>query len=387
LEAQVYCGCGSPKLAEATDGESARVCNDCGRPFQPELAALAGEELAESIAEKPTSPPPTESALVAADLAEDHADDTPLVTHAGLPVSEDDVFFVQPPPQIGRLLSAHTSLNLANPPTPLRKKLTISLLVYAFLIAVASSLVLAFPSPYRSISSQLLGGWACVSVVSFFLFSFPLLFWGRKLECTFVGTHGVASAERKGSSQIVQSKKWLEFRQAAYLLGGQQTNYWNGVYVGTMYHYAWVDSKGEILFVIEGTFKAKDGQPEPGNPIYFALAAEDAWTRHLHLRIAQRKQETGKDDLRFRLGKSGELRLTRTGVVIRRDGIEHELRRGEIGRITVGTDNLTFEEVGAKQGWFRKEGFHSFPFSMLANGRFFLEVVEEYLGVPVDEAT
>ncbi len=276
--------------------------------------------------------------------------------HAGVAVEPDQDFFADPPPEIGEVLSAESSLRVGKKPWK-----TSSRIVIAGLAGWAGSMILHTFEPNVVLEAIL---FASLSLVAWFLTRFSG-------SCSFVGGTGACRFTCKGNRNRVSRKDLFLFEEAAELRTSQTRHYHNGIYTGTQYKFSWTDETGRVIFKLSGTYRGEKAPPKPKDPFHFAVSTEAAWTVHILGRLSQEKEETGL--ARFRLSGNNWVAVGDGHLQISRKGIVERLEFAEIGDVSIDSGVVKIKRVDAKEGWFSSTGVHKFPYDSMANFQAFAQ--------------
>jgi hypothetical protein len=373
------CSCGKAVQVGDEFAGQAGQCPSCGQTVQ---IPGGGEftEQAPPIVPRSTGikPAPWEELPRLDALPAPDDDVARLMTHAGLLVEPNDDFFVDAPPEIGRLYSAFTTLRKRDKPMAPGSWTMLGIVVFS---VVSSLAVLAI----RELTGGLqpAGNMIVIAVIGALiggLFAGVAMWWMRfRHTCTYVGANGIALFQCSGKAErIVRSEVFL-FEAAAELRIAQTRQYTNGVYTGTDYAFTWSDERGAVVYTLAGRYRSEAGTPPPGDPFHFALAAENAWT--LHLFRAIERILTGNELLFFGLKGGDYLQLGQGLFILVQGGKSVELRSEQIEKMTIGDGVISVWQTGAKAGWFVNKGIHQFMYADLGNARFFLFALEKLLGI------
>ena len=225
------------------------------------LAGRRDRERAIAIRAATTLPPPPESPPWTP---------PPGVTdHLGEPLGFDADFFVPPPPEIGAIRTADTSLALGGQGLSQWLRVERTLAVGLFAGSVAWLLMkLAEP---RDESAWWIGGVLCG-------WGAGLLAWGKERyrhACYYVGAHGVARFEAAGAwGTIVEAERFL-FADAADVrvtLTGREHGW-------TDFRFDWLDADGRVVFQIAGAYHGHFTGRNPWTDLLYqwGWAAREAW--------------------------------------------------------------------------------------------------------------
>jgi hypothetical protein len=183
---------------------------------------------------------------------------TVLAAHGGVPLQQDSDFFHPPPREIGRVLSAETSLR-------------------------------------RSETGRT-------------LFGLLPKFLGSGYSCSYVGEAGIARFSLKLPRENQRGGQVLRFAEVTDLRASWEERFAAGRYTDSAVNLAWLDTAGTPTFGFFGSFMGAN--PAASAQWRFADAAEDAWTQFL-LRGAGREAMRGTGHLDFRLLSGGQVRIGR----------------------------------------------------------------------------
>lgn len=287
-----------------------------------------------------------------------------VTQHSGDPIPQDFVFFAAPPPEIGEVLTARTTLTSKK-----RPKSPMSRLLLGGLLGSLAYAGLGF-----------LGVEAGWQIAAFF--GLLILVWlvtGFTHKVSYVGKEGVARLTCKGRVDRIVKSEVFRFDEAAELRTGQTRQYVNGVYSGTSYHFTWTDANGRKRFKLSGSYHGEKKPPKAKDQFHFAASAETAWSLHLLDRAQQELELTGA--LRFGLGGSDWVAVGPGFLILNRKGNQERWESSEIGGINAGDGVLKIKRIDAKEGWFSSKGVFQFSYQQMANARLFLIAIDRLLNV------
>lgn len=355
----VTCRCG--RVLQAPDSEAGKtaLCPACSATVLVTQTGTAA-----------SSPPPEPVTPPSVPL--------PDLSHAGYPLKPDLKFFVDPPTEIGTLLSADSTLLQGQVPMTNAVRWVMSVLFGVVVGAIAGAGVSVYA---RGLNDNVYLTMALTTPAVIGL-SYACIRFSHR--CTFVGTDGVATFDCSGSIDRV-SERLLRFDDAVELRVSRTRNYHTSAlgtdYLGTSYHYYWTNKRNETLFSLRGGYKSEADEPPPDNEYYLAVAAESAWTDHLS-RNLDRVMGKGRS-IRFGLSRNDCIRLSPTELEITIGGRKASLDARDIECVEIVNGRVSVREVGGKRGWFSNKGIHDFPYEDLGNAQFFLYAVQQVLRVPI----
>jgi hypothetical protein len=296
-----------------------------------------------------------------------------FLDHDGKVPSQPFEFFFPAPPEIGKIISARSSLRVGKRPLPPLARFGINLLIpVVFFLVVYVIAQCAAENPNERWTFQALGGVLAV-------LAFPILLLANrtpKSVCSYVGQEGVAisTARRRTGPPKTQL---LFYKDAAELIAAQTRHHYNGVYTGTTYAYAWTDFDGETILKLKGKYYAKKGKlPKSKSPYHLARMAEIVWSQVLTARADHCLKEEGS--IPFRVDKSRVVRVGPGFIEFHFGGDPVRVTKDEIAKVTLGGGNFSFQHKDAK--WFSRQGKFSFQYGKMANAKMFLRALEKLMG-------
>ncbi len=365
----ISCACGRRlRIAEEHAGRQGK-CPACGRTF--DLPAAAPEEVIDAAAALTTQPAPP----LAVEPAPAEEAPQEVRNHNGDPLSEDIEFFVPPPPEIGPVLTAYSTLRRGVHPRPAAFRAGLAMLVGGAALVFTALLVAAArprgAAPYvfwPSLAGLLAAG------IAFLATRF-------RHQCSYVGREGVARFWCAGDTDRLTRTEVFLFRDAAEMRTSQVRQYVNGAYTGTDYTFTWTDVAGQKRYVFRGRYHSAKGTPKAKDPFHFGRSAEMAWSGYL-LPGAFRQLDMDGAVL-FLLHRGNWIRLTRSGLLFHFGGKEEEWDARDLACVSVESGVVRVKRNDAREGWFSSSGVLKFDFTSLGNAQLFFFLVERVLGVPV----
>ncbi len=375
------CGCGKKlRIDDRFAGQKGR-CPACGQTID-----IPAED------QPPPPPPPQvrpvppplpqeaytgpEEVLPQVTLASPAAEpvaDAPLTNHGGGDIPEDADFFIDPPPEIGLLTSAHTNMRQGDEPwSPAART---SWCVLGAAIGVLIGVLLAILTKTKNpglLALWPLGLGAIGPLIPFLLTRF-------KRRCTYVGREGLARFVCTGHRDKLGTAEVFLFRDAMALRTAQTRHYTNGAYQGTNYSFTWTDIAGVKRYVISGRHNSEKGTPALTHEYYYAAAAEFAWTLHLLGQMEAKLTLGGA--VTFNLNQHDWVRVSPGHLRFSFKGDTIDCPVEEIGQARVDQGMFIIKRVDAREGWFSSEGVFKFPYSQLANAQLFLILLDKVAGV------
>jgi hypothetical protein len=295
-------------------------------------------------------------------------DNEGIIGHAGQPLTDEWVFPVSPPPEIGPIRTAGTTVR-AHTTTAQRTMPRIkgffggAALGAAVIFLLSRKIDRAFGHPYAYVIGIMVG--ALIGLVKS----------AHRLTCTFVGAEGVASFLLDARTYAVKSRQGMLFRGAAVLRVKQTHHYVNGSYSSTDYEFAWQDAAGVKRFEVKGRYSDKNGTPSADSSFYFAQAAEAAWTDYM-LAASTERLARG-ESVRFPLKGANYVEVGPQILELRVGSKSDRMERDDIGTINVELGEVIVSRKDAKAGFLGMgaQGIFKFSYGDLANARLFFALL------------
>jgi hypothetical protein len=298
----------------------------------------------------------------------------PAVTgHRGEPLNPGRDYFVPPPPEIGEVVSAYTSLARTDRP---RGGVVLAALGFCALGFLCGWALMRVVEPDDGPARLVVGGFAG-------LFG-AVIGWGRarfKHACSYVGTEGVARFVCVQSRERVTHRETFLFRTAADLRTSETRRYTNGVYQGTDFHFDWTDAAGAECFRITGTYPyhALGNNPWTDMPHQWARAAETAWSRY---RLARLDADLERDGaVRFALLGADRLAVGPGVLEVSRGEETVRCAAADIEEFSLAGGAFTLGLGGGPEGPRGPARVYKISYDEIANVKLFLLVLDRLLGI------
>ncbi|MEO1300092.1 MAG: hypothetical protein AAFW75_30840, partial [Cyanobacteria bacterium J06636_16] len=191
--------------------------------------------------------------------------------HDGSPIPDSIMFFGAPPPEIGKVITADSSLKTGS---RLLSRLEITGIATAIGLGAALFLLWGVSLSGSSVPTLFFVG------TGIFVAAIAFVSLSSEKHCSFVGELGIAEFTLTGSSLAKPKAQILNFHHASNLYTKVFRKYTNYVYQRTEYIYQWKCKEREV-FGIRDVFRSEPSTPKSGDRWYFAKAAETAWTKWL----------------------------------------------------------------------------------------------------------
>lgn len=293
-----------------------------------------------------------------------------LPDHSGQQRQAEVEFFAEPPPEIGKVKSAESTLRPGREPMSFPVRL---------LIGVVLGGAIAFGGYYLGRSADEFDRQTYQGLGYFFgavALGIALLATRFKVICTFVGEEGTASFTLKGSRDGKPKVQLLQFAQAEELRARQTRQYVNGVYVGTRYDYNWTGPDKQHLWRVRGSYRQRKKGLKAGEPFRFLQAAELAWSVHYLERADKLLKSEGS--IPFRVDGHRIVRVGPGFLEFHFGGEPVRLTREDIASVSLGSGTFQFKHKDAK--WYSLSGKYSFKYGNMANAKVFLLALEKLMG-------
>lgn len=287
-----------------------------------------------------------------------------IKSHAGSPPNADADFFMPPPPTIGELISADTTLKTssANPmPAALRWTIVAIASIGSFMV-----ILLGLHSTLFALGAAGVNGWLAWLCTRF------------HHTCSYVGSKGLISYELIDSRSAMPKENLLLFADAHSLYTRTTRNYYNGIYTGTTYTYTWRKNSGN-QHVITGSYRSEKTSPKESDRWHFANIAESVWSSHLLSTLDDEIEKNGYIEFPI----VGALQAVRVGTgfmefVTKKDGVQRVMV-ADMRDILLGSGTFQFKHQDSR--WWSGKGKYSFEYANIPNARVFLICLNELAGI------
>jgi hypothetical protein len=307
-----------------------------------------------------------------------------VTTHAGTPIETDVDFFAPPPPEIGRVLTADSTLHQGVQPRSIVARILIAMCVMVGINALVAAVVFAFIELVASDAhSADRAPFGPAEYIAVFAFQLPGIFAGLcylltgfQHTCSYVGTLGLAHYTLRGNRSCSEGNAF-QYVNASELRSSQTPLYTSrGNYSRTEYEYNWRDLPGNVCFSIKGNYCDFKPRPRLKYDIWFAISAERVWTDWL-ARTA--KAELTEDDfVQFNIGARQWIRVGKGFLELGVDSASERLPRDDIKRFLLHKGCFVIDTNEVRQLGLR--GSHVIRYEQIGNARLFILTVEKLLG-------
>jgi hypothetical protein len=349
-----------------------------------------------------------------------------LKNHGGFRQLSDPEFFMPPPPEIGNLISAETTLQTSTQLMAEKTRRSIVMCTYAIPFVVMTVAMTALmwnsskndnmPPPATSLPwwEEPLPWWGMLIPNALLAANFAFLFGffiTRKLKlqaarnyCSYIGEKGLANYELIGDRTSLPKEKTLIFENS-HSLFHQDFDWYDdhGVRTGASYNYTWVKDSGGI-FVILGTYRSKVNKlPLHNDQWHFADKAESLWTKYLVSGFDAKLAKNGHIEFSFLTDKlqpvhnpdvqiKAEFPLPKNGLksicvgqnsleFINKKGASQRFPYSEMQQITLDSGVLKFKHPDSV--WSSGKEDFSYNYRGIANEQAFVVYLKKMLGVNI----
>ena len=286
--------------------------------------------------------------------------------------------FLEPPSDIGELRTVYSTLTFDQQPwsTGVRVAVVLGNLIGGILVVLAAALAFAMAGQvaYAEATTFGLVAGAVVGLIAMLVALAKTKF---KHTSSYVGKLGVWSVTVSGSRENIKRRSLFRFENAVDLYTHQTRQFVNGVYTGTSYAYTWKNQTGAKAYDLRGQYRSQAGVPKQGDPYYFAVAAEIAWSQLLLEIIAKELESQGF--ILFRVNKNDTVSIGPGFMEFSFGSKAQRITVEEIGAFSLNQGTFSVKHKDAK--WFSGKGKFSFDYSRMANARLFLLAIDRLCGL------
>ena len=287
-----------------------------------------------------------------------------------IPVNAD--FFQEPPPEIGEIVTAQSTLVTSKQPlsTLVRLMLVVGLMglvFYGFVIGMRAFM----PNPNDADLGYFFGAIAAIATL-------PLTIYLTRFShiCTYVGKQGVAEYRLSGMRENAPKARVLLYDDCHDVTTWQQRNYYSGGYTGTDYKTIWRNDSGDELFALKGNYRSEQETPKAISPYWFAVAAEVYWNEFAFERMVQDYESQGYLD--FRVKSKDIVRIGHGFLEFTFGGKSTRITPEDIKTLSLANGSFTIHTKEAR--WFSSKGKFGFEYGGMGNAKLFLFALERLAG-------
>ncbi len=287
-----------------------------------------------------------------------------VMNHSGAPLFPGRDYFAPPPPEIGEVVTAASSMPLNTKPKGFFSRVLLASLIGSVPGVICSVFAPDFPLLW---------------IIAFGIPALITWFATRSRHtCSYVGKLGVAQFVSNGGRHQITKSEIFPFDEAEELRTTETRQYYNGIYTGTVYNYTWTDQNRKKRFQLKGTYRGENKPPKPKDPYHFATLAERVWTLY---RLQQAVEKLNNwDKVEFRVGSKDSVSVGREFIELNLRGREERIEAEELGEVAVHGSTLKFKRIDAQEGIFKSTGVFSVDYSNMSNAQLFLIVLQSAMG-------
>ncbi len=292
--------------------------------------------------------------------------------HHGEMIPVDADFFQEPPPEIGEIVTAQSTLVTSKHPlsTLVRLMLVVGLtglMFYGLVIGMRAFMT----NPQDADLGYVFGTIAA-------LVTMPLAIYFTRFShlCTYVAKQGIAEFKLSGNRSNTPKPRVLLFEDCSDVTTWQLRSYTNGIYSGTQYRTIWRDDNGQEMFALKGTYRSEAGTPKAASPYWFALAAEVSWNEFAFERMVKDYESQGYLD--FRVKKKDIVRIGHGFLEFTFGGKTTRITPDDIKTLSLANGSFTIHTKEAR--WFSSKGKFGFEYGGMGNAKLFLFALERLAG-------
>jgi len=294
--------------------------------------------------------------------------------HTGQPLVDGLVFFAAPPQELGKIISASSTLRAGTHPWPGAFQFLLSTIPAAVLAVV----MIRLRDQYFYVIPRSVAVAVALVTAALLLVIFRWFITFRQ-ECSYAGEHGVARLHATGKEFRVSKEEKLIFSEASELHARMEKLFIHGIYVGSDFNFIWTNPLRKKLLWLAGKFRNKKGQPETSHHLYhFTMASESAWNDHFRHRLANQLERHGHVD--FAIGKKDWIRVGPGFLETTLRVKQQRLAASEIKGFKLQSGTF-FVIHGEKKRFGRYEGVWKIQYAELANAKLFFLAIERLLGM------
>lgn len=294
--------------------------------------------------------------------------------HSGRPLPEDLEFFHAPPPEIGELLTAHSTLKRHTHPWTTAGRIKLMAVVFVVLAALFW-LGIRIADKHYELSLV----FTICAVLFAFMSPFALLLTKFQHLVTYVGRAGIARYTLQKSRDGFMFGEVMPFADATDLRAQHVRHYRNGIYQNSSVGFNWSGPDSRKLFYIGGGYtESKGGISGADEPnAHFGVAAELAWSETLLDRMADEFARQGY--LHFNIGQDQWVRVGAGYLDLKFSPEVVRLNADEVKTLSI--EKGKFHIIHRDAGWWSRQGKFSFEYGKMANAKMFLLAVEKLAGL------
>jgi len=296
----------------------------------------------------------------------------------GEPIPETMDFPIEPPPEVGPVRAAYSTVVVGKPAYSRKKAWLINLGIYllsAIIAVVCIGLALEAKTTDEWIQFGIAG-----TVLGLISLPFSLYFTRNANWLAYVGQLGLVRYKLGKHREAIKKTELFQFQDAIDLYTQSTRQFMNGVYTGTTYNYEWKDAQGRRVFRLNGTYSSKQGTPKAKDPYYLATAGEITWSGFLADAMNIELQEEGS--VHFKVNKKDWVKIGPGFFEFHFKNNTARLAVEDIKSLQIGDGQFSITSNDA--GWFGGKGKYRFAYGSMANAQLFMMCLEQLCGYQFD---
>lgn len=303
--------------------------------------------------------------------------DLDVTDHRGDPIRADLNFLHPPPTDLGKIITAYSSLPRGVEPMfgPIRWLLIT-------IPAVLAGIGIAYLQRKYFVGDPIMESiWPPIIIAV--PISFLLWYYTRfQHYITYVGENGFARFTQSRNLTIPPKYEMVLFQNADKLFTELRRNYQGIIYCGTTYKFRWVDFSGNKLIKISGNYYSKPDKLKSKDPYLFALSAERGWDIHL-VEILEKELEL-QGYVQFTVGRKKWVRVSPGYLEYQLGNQPVKLMIEDIRNINL-TNGGYFCAAHKDSPILGRSGKCGFEIKKIANSSAFLTVLNQLMGTSLNE--
>jgi hypothetical protein len=291
-----------------------------------------------------------------------------VTNHAGTPILENSDFFVRPPIEVGRVISAETTL--AGNKKALSTVDRLKLAGVGFMVMLVLLLLVSKTIDQTTIILSGLTGWFIYYCNRF------------NYSCSYVGEGGFVGYAVRGRRTNRPQSTMFCFQDDMTLYTGKTHININGGYRHTLYFFVWKWGNKK-QYRLSGKFDQYK-QLKFNHPLNFAHAAEIAWNQYFQSKIASQLKLAGYVDFPVNGSSFKTIRLGQGFVeFLSQRGQSQRFPKSDIDVIKLQDGKLKFTIDGEKSGWLFDK--YAFAYDKIGNAQLLIVYLEKLLEIKIGD--
>jgi hypothetical protein len=291
-----------------------------------------------------------------------------VTSHAGTPILENSDFFVQPPIEIGSVISAETTL--AGNKKALSTADRLKMAGVGFIVMLVLLLLL-----FKTVNQTTMTLSGLTGFIVYYCNRF-------NYNCSYVGERGFVKYTVKGKRTNRPRSKMFYFQDDLTLHVKKTHIHINGGYYHTLYYFTW-KCGNKKQYELTGKFD-RYKKLKLNDPLNFAHALEIAWNQYFQSKIASQLELAGYVDFPVNGSSFKTIRLGQGFVEFRSQrGQSQRFSKSDIDVIKLQDGKLKFTIDGEKSGWLFDK--YAFAYDKIGNTQLLIVYLEKLLEIKIGD--